>query len=64
MTRKIHKQIYDNTISDIILSIGAVTVVYTPCPSAPVGCVPVASPVDKFTEIFSPVPNYASPANT
>ena len=35
----------------------------TPCPSAPVRCAPVASPVDKFSEIATPVPNYASPAN-
>ena len=34
-----------------------------PCPSAPVRCVPVVSPVVKFAEIFSPVPSYASPAN-
>lgn len=26
----------------------------TPCPSNPVGCVPVASPVNEFAEIASP----------
>ena len=36
----------------------------TPCLSAPVRCSPVASAVDKFNEIVSPVPNYASPTNT
>ena len=35
----------------------------TPRPSAPVKCALVASPVDKFAEIVSPVPNYASPDN-
>ena len=35
----------------------------TPCPSAPVRCAPVASPVNKFAEIGSPIPNYDSPAN-
>ena len=30
----------------------------TPCPSAP-----VASPVNKFSEIGFPIPNYDSPAN-
>ena len=35
----------------------------TPCPSASVRCTPVGSPVDKFAEIVSPVPNYASPTN-
>ena len=35
----------------------------TPCPGAPVRCAPVDSPVDKFPEIATPVPNYASPAN-
>ena len=35
----------------------------TPCPSAPVKCAPVASPVDKFAEIAAPVPNYASSFN-
>ena len=34
----------------------------TPCPSVSVRCTPVGSPVDKFAEIVSPVPNYASPA--
>ena len=34
----------------------------TPCPSAPVRWAPVAYPVNKFAEIDSPVPNYASPA--
>ena len=34
----------------------------TLCPSAPVRCAPVASLVDKFTEIASPVQNYDSPA--
>ena len=36
---------------------------YTPCPSAPVRCASVGSPVDKFAEVVSPVPNYTSPAN-
>lgn len=35
----------------------------TPCPSAPVGCAPVASPVDNFAEGASLIPNHASPAN-
>ena len=35
----------------------------TPCPSAPVTCAPVASPVDYLTEIGSAVPNYTSLAN-
>ena len=35
----------------------------TPCPSAPVRCALVASPVSKFAEIAFPVANYASPAN-
>ena len=30
-----------------------------PCPSAPVRC----TPVNKFAEIASPVPNYASSVN-
>ena len=33
----------------------------TPCPSAPARCAPVASPVNKFSGIASPVPNYACP---
>ena len=37
--------------------------IVTPCPSAPVKCAPVASPVNKFAEIVSPDPNYASSAN-
>ena len=32
-----------------------------PYPSVPVRCAPVASPVNKFAEIASPVPNYAGP---
>ena len=32
---------------------------YRPCPSVPMRCTPVASPVNKFSEIVSPVPNYA-----
>ena len=35
----------------------------TPCPSATVRCTPLASPVDKFAEIASPVSNIASPVN-
>ena len=35
----------------------------TPYPSAPVRCALLASPVDKFAEIVSQVPNYASPPN-
>ena len=35
----------------------------TICPSVPVRCAPVVSPVDKFDEIASPVTNYASSAN-
>ena len=34
-----------------------------PCPSSPVRCAAVASPVDNFAEITSPVRNYASPVN-
>ena len=37
--------------------------IYTPCPSTPVRCAPVTSSIDKFAEIDSPVPNYASEAN-
>ena len=37
--------------------------IYTPCPSAPVRYAPVGSPVDKSSEIATPVTNYASPAN-
>ena len=33
----------------------------TPCPSTPVKPTPVASLVDKFAEVASPVPDYASP---
>ena len=32
----------------------------TPCPSAPLKFVPVASPIDNFAKITSSVPNYAS----
>ena len=35
----------------------------TLCPSAPVRCAPVVSPVNEFEEIASLVPNNASPAN-
>ena len=35
----------------------------TPYPSVPVRCAPVASLVDKFAEIASPVPIYAFPTN-
>ena len=35
----------------------------TPCPSALVSCAPVVFPVDKFAEISSLVPNYASLGN-
>ena len=35
----------------------------TPCPSAPVRCAPMGSPVDKFPEIASPIRNYTSAAN-
>ena len=35
----------------------------TPGPSAPVRCAPVAFPINKFAEIASPTPNYASPLN-
>ena len=35
----------------------------TLCPSAPVRCAPLASPVDDFAESVYPVSNYASPAN-
>ena len=34
-----------------------------PCPSSPVRCAAVASPVDNFAEITSPVRYYASPVN-
>ena len=33
-----------------------------PCPSAPVRCASLASPVNKFAEIASLVSNYPSPA--
>lgn len=33
------------------------------CPSASVRCALVASPVNNFAEIVSPVPKYISPAN-
>ena len=36
---------------------------HTPCPVSLVRCAPVASSVDSFAEIPSPVPNYASPGN-
>ena len=35
----------------------------TSTPSVPVRCTPVVFPANKFTEIVSPVPDYASPAN-
>ena len=35
----------------------------TLCPSASVGCAPVASPVDNFAENALPVPIYAFPVN-
>ena len=43
--------------------ISMVIYIVTPCPSAPVKCAPVASPVNKFAEMVSPDPNYASSAN-
>ena len=36
---------------------------HTPHPSGPVRCTPVASPVNKFVEIVSPVSNYTSLAH-
>ena len=49
-----HLFIEENNRSDKVVMI-------THCPSAPVRCAPVASPVNKFAEIASPVPSYASP---
>ena len=40
-----------------------VTAIYTPCPSSLVRCALVASLVNKFAEIASPVPNYVSLTN-
>ena len=36
----------------------------TSTPSVPVRCTPVVFPANKFTEIVSRVPDYASPANS
>ena len=35
----------------------------TSTPRVPVRCTPVVFPANKFTEIVSPVPDYASPVN-
>ena len=56
----------DNKIGEITLNkyLASLTeVIETPCPSARVRCTPVASRINTFSEIASPVSNYASPVN-
>ena len=60
------KKVYVNIMNSIKVYYKTDTIFInsnTPCPSAPLKCTPVASPVDEFSEIATLVTNYTYPAN-
>ena len=64
--KELTKKVYDNIMNSVKVYYKMDTIFInsnTTCPSAPVRCTPVASPVDKFSEIATLVTNYTSPAN-